>query len=133
MPIFGDFSISGSSLYTHRKWMDAISDNIANVNTIRPFNEPAFQERYILAQSANVNGTGGGVRVAGAAYGNAEGIIHYDPYHPYANERGYVRSPDIDMSSQMTNLIMAQRGYQLNVNAIQRAHQTYQAALQIGK
>lgn len=133
MGLFADFSISGSGLYTHRKWMDAISDNIANINTIRGFDEPAFQERFVQAQSANINGSGGGVRVTGVAYGDANGILHYDPTSPSANEAGYVRAPNMDLSSQMTNLIMAQRGYQLNVSAIQRAQQAYQAALSIGR
>lgn len=133
MGLFADFSISGSSLYTHRKWMDAISDNIANINTIHAFNEPAFQEKFIMAQAANVNGSGGGVRVSGTALGDATGVLHFDPANPNANERGYVRAPNIDLSTQMTNLIMAQRGYQLNINAIQRAQQAYQAALSIGR
>lgn len=133
MGLFGDFSISGSSLYAHRKWMDAVSDNIANINTIRGFDEPAFQERFVQVESANVNGTGGGVRVTGAKYGDTTGVLHYDPTNPNANERGYVRAPNIDLSSQMTNLIMAQRGYQLNINAIQRAQAAYQAALSIGR
>ena len=44
-----------------------------------------------------------------------------------------VRYPDIDMSSQMTQLIMAQRGYQANAAVVDRAKETYMAALQIGR
>ena len=55
------------------------------------------------------------------------------PTNPLADEDGYVRYPDIDMSSQMTQLIMAQRGYQANAAVVDRAKETYQAALQIGR
>ena len=44
-----------------------------------------------------------------------------------------MRYPDIDMSSQMTQLIMAQRGYQANAAVVDRAKETYTAALQIGR
>ena len=41
--------------------------------------------------------------------------------------------PDIDMSTQMTQLIQAQRGYQANLAVVDRARDAYLAALQIGK
>lgn len=133
MGLFNDFTISGSGMYTNRKWMDALSDNIANLNTIKPFDEGAFQERFVIAENANVNGSGGGVRVKGVQYGDAEGILRYDPAHPNANEDGYVRAPSMNLADQMTNLIAAQRGYQANAAAIQRAKEAYKAALGLGR
>jgi flagellar basal-body rod protein FlgC len=44
-----------------------------------------------------------------------------------------VKYPDIDLASQMGQLIMAQRGYQANAAVVDRAKETYQAALQIGR
>ncbi len=44
-----------------------------------------------------------------------------------------MRYPDIDLASQMTQLIMAQRGYQANLTVIDRAKDSYQAALGIGR
>lgn len=133
MTMFGDLRIAGSGLHVYRKWMDALSDNIANINTIREFDEPAFQERFIQAQSANIDGTGGGVSIAAMRFGDPEGRMRHDPEHPMANEDGYVRSPDMDLSDQMTNLILAQRGYQANIASIERARNAYEAALQLGK
>ena len=57
----------------------------------------------------------------------------YDPDHPFADENGMVRMPDIDMNDQMTSMIIAQRGYQANVSVVERARNAYQAALQIGR
>ena len=37
MAIFDTLGISGSGLMVHRKWMDAVSDNMANVNTVNPY------------------------------------------------------------------------------------------------
>jgi len=127
---FDAIGIAGTGLTLHRKWLDAISDNMANINTAKPTDGAAFQARYIVAQE----GEGvSGVYVAGAAYGSAEGRMVYEPDNPIADAKGYVRYPDIDLSSQMGALIMAQRGYQANAGVVDRAKETYQAALQIGR
>ncbi len=127
---FDAIGIAGSALTVHRKWLDAVSDNLANMNTATSTNEDAFQARYIVARAGE--GTSG-VQVAGAEYGDAEGRIVHEPDHPLADENGNVRYPDIDMSEQMGALIMAQRGYQANAAVVDRARETYLAALQIGR
>ncbi len=127
---FDAIGIAGSALTVHRKWLDAVSDNLANINTATPTNGDAFQARYVIAQAGE--GTSG-VYVQGAAYGDAEGRLVYEPAHPLADAEGYVRYPDIDLSSQMGSLIMAQRGYQANAAVVDRARETYMSALQIGR
>ena len=72
MAIFPVFDTASSALTTNRIWMDAISDNLANVNTIKPFDQPAFQARFIEAQELPSNpgdpvGVGGGVEAASIA------------------------------------------------------------------
>ena len=64
-------------------------------------------------------------------YGDATGIVTTSPGNPLANKQGLVRSPDIDIGDQMTNLIIAQRCYQLNLSVVDRAKQSYQQAIDI--
>lgn len=122
--------IAGTALTVHRKWLDAVSDNIANVNTVRPTDEAAFQARYVIAQAGE--GTTG-VYVQGGAVSDAAGRMVYEPTHPLADAEGYVRYPEIDLASQMGQLIMAQRGYEANAAVVDRAKTTYEAAIQIGR
>ena len=133
MAIFDTFGISGSGLMTHRKWLDAVSDNISNINTVRRTNEDAFQERFVVAQAVDYGSGEGGVRVARVEFGDAEGRMVHQPDHPLADEEGYVRNPEIDMSSQMSQMVMAQRGFQASVQVTKYAQDGYQAALQIGR
>jgi len=133
MGLFHDFQISGSGMNVYRKWMDALSDNIANVNTYTSTDGPAFQERFVEAQSANINGSGGGVQVKAIRYGDADGMLVYQPDNPLADEDGNVKAPSMNMSDQMTNMIIAQRAYQANVQSIDRARNAYEAALSLGK
>ncbi|TKJ21478.1 flagellar basal body rod protein FlgC [Blastococcus sp. CCUG 61487] len=133
MAIFDTFGISGSGLLAHRKWLDAVSDNISNVNTVSRTNEDAFQQRMIVARAVDYGTGEGGVRVARAEFGNPEGRLVYQPDHPLADAEGYVKYPDIDLGDQMSQMIMAQRGYQANLAVVERATAAYQAALQLGK
>ncbi len=127
---FDAIGIASTGLTVHRKWLDAVSDNLANINTVKPTDGSAFQARYVVAEEGQ--GTTG-VFVAAAAYGSEEGRLVFEPAHPLADAEGYVRYPEIDLASQMGQLIMAQRGYQANAAVVDRAKDTYEAALQIGR
>lgn len=127
---FDAIGIAGSALTVNRKWLDAVSDNLANMNTATRSNGKAFQARYIEAAEGS-NGTG--VYVKATPQGSATGRLVYQPDHPLADAQGYVRYPDIDLAEQMGSLIVAQRGYQANAQVVDRARETYLAALEIGK
>jgi flagellar basal-body rod protein FlgC len=146
---FSSLGIAASGMRVMQTWIDATGDNIANVNTINPAGQAAFQERFVVAQASGGGQLGGartagvgssgsgsvgdGVFVAGAEFGDPAGRMVYNPDHPYADADGMVRMPDIDMSTQMTNLIVAQRAYSANVTVFQGARDTYLRALEIGK
>ena len=133
MALFDAMSIAGSGMLAHRKWLDAVSDNISNINTASRTSEDAFKERFVDVQAVDYGKGDGGVQVSGVQFGSGEGRLVYEPDNPLADESGYVKYPDIDLGDQMTELMMAQRGYQANVAVIERAKDAYTAALQLGK
>ena len=132
MSIFGTMDAASSGLVVYRKWLDAVSDNIANINDVRSTKDSAFQAKYVVAQAADY-GNAGGVQVAGIALGDAKGRVVNQPDNPMADAQGNVRLPDIDLADQMTQLIIAQRGYQANLAVVERAHDAYSAALKLGQ
>ena len=129
MGAFTVLDIAGSSLGMHQTWLDALANNIANANTTTSTDEDAFQAEMVVARAL----TSGGVEVEQLERGSAEGRLVHDPEHPLADADGYVRRPDFDLSDQMTDLIMAQRGYQASVQVTKFAQDSYNAALQIGR
>jgi flagellar basal-body rod protein FlgC len=136
--VFSALESSRNGLTVYKTWLDAIADNIANVNTVRPAGEEAFAARYVVAEAidygtAAAPGIGNGARVNRVAWGSTEGRLVYAPDHPYADEEGLIRVPDIDMNEQMTALIMAQRSYQANISVVERARNAYESALRIGR
>ena len=50
MGAFDQLNIAGSGLAMHQTWLDSLSHNIANVNTVRPTSGPAFQAQYVMAE-----------------------------------------------------------------------------------
>ena len=73
MSVFGALGIAGSGLVTHRKWLDAVSDNIANMNDATSTDKPAFQARMVEAQAVDYGTGDGGVHVSGVKFGSAAG------------------------------------------------------------
>jgi len=73
------------------------------------------------------------VQVTGIAYGSASGVEVYAPSNPLADAKGLVREPAVDMGEQMSDMMIAERGYEANLAVISRAESAYQAALTIGQ
>jgi flagellar basal-body rod protein FlgC len=130
MSTFNAIGVAGSGVTVYRKWLDAVSDNIANIDNVSRTSDKAFQARYVIAQEAQ---DGNGAQVGGIALGSAAGQLTYEPDSPLADTEGYVRRPDIDLGSQMAQMMMAQRAYQANLSVVSRAQESYQAAIQLGK
>jgi flagellar basal-body rod protein FlgC len=136
--LFPTFQTASSGLGVFRTWMDAVSDNMANLDTVRPTSGPAYQARFIVAQPIGtgqeaITGAPAGAQVTGVSFGDPAGRLVHDPTNPLADAQGMVRYPDVDMGDQMTQLIIAQRGYEANLSVIDRAKDAYQQALSIGR
>lgn len=135
---FGMFSVSGSALTVYRTWLDAISDNIANMHTAKRTSEQAWQPYAVVANSLDYggarNGVGGGTYVAEIQRtGSVDGVMVQEPSNPLADERGYVRYPDESLPDQMTHMLLAQRGYQANLKVVENAREAYRSALALGR
>ena len=130
MSTFNAIGIAGTGVTVYRKWLDAVSDNISNMDDVSRTSGKAFQARYVVAQQA---ADGNGAQVGGIALGDAKGILTYEPDNPLADNQGYVRRPDIDLGSQMAQMMMAQRAYQANLSVVDRAKECYTAAINLGK
>jgi flagellar basal-body rod protein FlgC len=135
MSMFSALDSSSSGAKVSRIWLDAISDNVANVNTIRPFEEDPFRARLVVAQSYE-DGDDRGAHVAGILSSTDEYEMVWDPDNPLAAQdgqyAGYVKRPVVDLSVEMTNMLIAQRSYQANLSVMDRARDAYKAALSIG-
>ena len=130
---FSSLSIAGSGMDVYQIWLDAIADNVANINNVVSTDEPAFQERFVIARAQEPAGRMAGARVDRIEFGDPSGHTIYEPNHVLADEEGFVRVPNVDLGQQMTHMLVAQRAYQANVTAFRSARDAYQRALEIGR
>jgi flagellar basal-body rod protein FlgC len=55
----------------------------------------------------------------------------YDPTHPQADEEGYVKMPDVDVVTEMVDMMIASRAYEANAAAVQATKKMIGDALDI--
>lgn len=143
MSDWSSMNISASGLSANQLWMNVIANNIANANTTRtpeggPYraeivnfqsvgSAPSFQSVY--GQSLSTTNDGG-VEVSSITQDNAPLQSVYDPSNPDA-VNGYVQMPNVDIATQMVDLVSASRAYQANVTAFDAAKQMDITALSI--
>jgi flagellar basal-body rod protein FlgC len=83
------------------------------------------------------NGIGRGVKVAEIQKDYAaENKLVYDPTHPDAIKtgprQGYVEMPNVDIVTEMVDMIAASRAYEANASIIEGAKSMFTRALEIG-
>jgi len=153
MDYFKSMDVAASGMTAERFRMDLISENIANVNTtatisgepyrkkfavITPYDEPEFIVPASMNGDEDAPFVGSGVKVDGVMEDTSSDFKYvYDPDNPSAIKtgkmKGYVAMPNINIITEMTNMIAASRGYEANVSSVQTAKQIAQKALEIGK
>lgn len=139
--------IGASALTAQRLRMDTISQNIANVNTTRTENGTPYRRKVVmfeekssstpfseyLNQSSKDKLAGSGVRVSRIVEDRAPFKKIYDPGNPDADATGYVDMPNVDVVTEMVNMISATRAYEANVTSINSTKSMAMKALEIGK
>ena len=149
MGLFDAIDISGSGLSAERLRMDVTAENLANANTTRgAAGQPYRRKEVVLQEIGGSAGSGfgaalagalgskpgttpGGVQAAGIVEDSTPGKLVYDPGHPDANAQGYVRMPNVESVTEMTDLITASRSYEANVTAMQAAKQMFTKTLDL--
>ncbi|MBF8377247.1 flagellar basal body rod protein FlgC [Alicyclobacillus mali] len=137
-------NISASGLAANQLWLNVIANNIANVNTTRtPQGGPYRAEivnfapvgtnvTFQTALGQAVQGIGGGVQVTSITQDTSPFQLIYDPTNPDA-VNGYVESSNVNLTTQMVDMIQATRAYQANATAFDAAKEMAVTALGIGK
>ncbi len=151
MGLFTSINIAASGMSAERLRTDVISDNIANASTTRTQDGGAFRRsRVVLAQKDSGidwrtpfvpdsidRGPGKGVKVMSIEKDNAELRMVYDPTHPDAIQSGpkagYVEYPNVNIVTEMVDLISASRSYEANSSVIQGSKEMFMKALEIGR
>lgn len=146
MSIFSAFNVNASGMTAQRYRMDIISENVANDNTTRTQDGTPYRRKVVtfeqkgataktfssfLGQASN-RYDGQGVRVRKVSEDTwTQMNMVYDPSHPDADENGYVTYPNVNIVTEMTNLIDASRSYEANATAFNASKSMAMKGLEI--
>lgn len=151
MGMLSVLKIAGSALTAQRLRMDVTSSNVANAEaTNTPQGGPYRKARVVFEPTqapATFQGMlrtgdpttmrqatpGTGVRVRAVVQDQSPPRRVLDPTHPDAGPDGYVSYPNVDLVSEMTDMLSASRAYEANITAINVAKNMAQHALDLGR
>ncbi len=120
------FSISASGMRVQQRLAEAIQENIANVDTTSTPDGGPYQRKVgVLERDPH-----GGVRVA-IAEDPTPGREIYRPWHKDADADGMVRYPNVDVITEVVDMMIANRVFEANATAFQSAKAMVRRALEI--
>ena len=146
MSFFKAMDISSSGLAAQRLRMNVLNSNLANVQSTKGEADGGPYRRRDVVFSAEpqgdkfedfINGSSGSqlnaVKVLQIHKDPGPPRTVFDPSHPEANADGYVDMPNIQVMTEMVNLITAQRAFEANATALDDSKQMALKALEIGR
>jgi flagellar basal-body rod protein FlgC len=146
MGYFSSLDVGASALTAQRFRMDIISQNIANANTSKTDKGTPYRRQDVIFEEKAAGGqfsdylndsskalVGSGVRVAKVVEDQTPFKKNYDPGNPEADKDGYVQMPNVDIITEMVNMISATRAYEANVTSINTSKSIAMKALDIGR
>jgi len=156
--IFSTFEISGKGMSLQRMRLNAVANNIANANTTKGPDGQPYKRDVVIVNAVQANSFGNeldsqigmtgvdnmhidafespensaaNVLEAHLTKDNSPARMIYDPSHPDADEDGYVSMPNINIVTEMVEMISAQRGFEANASVIESAKNMARDSLDI--
>ena len=139
--VFSAMEVAASGLSAERSRMNIVAGNLANARTTRtaeggPYRrlDPVFAAKPVDPQSFDpVLRRVETVELAEVRPDTTPGALVYEPGHPDANPDGYVEYPNVNVVTEMVNMMTASRAYEAGVTSIESLKAMARAALRIGK
>lgn len=144
MDLLTALKISASGLSAQRTRLNILSSNLANANSTQsadgsgPYKrkDPIFTEvslgtfdKKLDAASKKLTG----VQVTDVVEDDRAGPRVYDPSHPQADKEGFVQMPNVNVVTELTDIMATSRSYEANLSAMKAAKEMINAALAIGR
>jgi flagellar basal-body rod protein FlgC len=127
-------------MLTQRKRMDVIASNLANIETTHTQTGEPYRRKMVVMGTKQVetfdavlNSQVEGSQIEAVVTDRSPFREVYNPTHPDANEKGYLRKPNVDLIVEMTNMMMARKTFEANLSAIKTTRQMVLKALEVGR
>lgn len=142
---FKSMKISSSALAAQRTRMNILSTNLANAQTTRTPEGGAYRRQDVVFSAVptgtpfedflddTLNTQLKKVRVVDIHKDMSDLKKVFNPKHKDADKDGYVEMPNVQVMSEMVNMIAATRAYEANATALNEAKSLAVKALEIGR
>ncbi|HTS88777.1 MAG TPA: flagellar basal body rod protein FlgC [Gemmatimonadales bacterium] len=125
--LLGPLGASGAGMGAMGKALDVISQNIANAETTRTPEGGPYQRKVVVFQRTS----DGGVEASQVVTDTSPGSEEYDPGHPDADANGFVKLPNVDINTEIVDLMIARRVHDANATVFQAAKAMLRRAIDI--
>jgi flagellar basal-body rod protein FlgC len=123
-PLKSILQISASGMLAQGERLKVVSENVANASStaMNPGEDP-YRRKTITFEELIDNKTGiSTVRVASIDRDrDTDFSLRYEPSHPAADEKGFVKVSNVSPVMEMANMREAARSYEANMNMFEAA------------
>jgi len=145
MDFLTSMKISSSGLNVQRKLMETVSSNLANIETTRTPEGGPYRRKELVVTALPLEDDFNEIlkselgenvlqsMITEIIEDQSEPRLVFNPNHPDANETGYVAMPNVDLMTEMVNLITSTRGFEANVTAMNATKSMAQRAIELGR
>lgn len=132
MNLIPSIKVTASALDANRRHLEVIAQNIANAQTTKTTSGGAYTRQQVLFESV-LDNEGNSLRQAKTVDDLRPGPVIHLPGHPHADESGMVRLPNVNLATEMVDLVTASRAYEANLSVAKSARQLARQALDIAR
>ena len=120
--------VAASGLGAQSERLRVVSENLANAQSTgdTPGADPYRRKTISFRDMVNDGDTGDGVDMVGVdkiARDEAPFRTEYMPGHPAADDKGYVKMPNVDMLVELADMREASRAYTANTQVIKQVRE----------
>jgi len=144
MDLLGAIKVSSSALTAHRTKMNVVAENIANSETTRTAEGGPYRRKMVVFEKQAPESfdvmlkqqmtRGDAVKVTEIVSSPEDYRLEYNPAHPDADpETGYVKMPNVDVLSEVADMMVARRSYDASATAVENSKSMIMKALEIGR
>ncbi len=114
--------------------LNVSASNMANADSVAGPDMQPYRARQVIFRTESQNDEAiGGVRVTDVVESTAPDRLVYEPGNPLADDKGYIRKPNVDVVGEMVNTLSASRSYQANVDVMNTAKTLMLKTLTLGQ
>ena len=126
-------AVAATALKAQQARMRVIAENIANADSTAktPGGDP-YRRQVPVFETSKIDGALG-VKLAQVAPDRSDFHTEFDPSHPAADSKGYVKRPNVDPLMEAMDMREAQRAYDANLNVIETARAMQSSTLSLLK